>query len=46
MAGYRREYDRQLDAIDVKVIELFAIVCEDLPGVTQALLTGNTDGPG
>jgi hypothetical protein len=32
MAGLRRDYDRQLDAIDVKVIELFAIVCEDLPG--------------
>ena len=44
MAGHRREFDRQLDAIDVKVIELFAIVCEDLPGVTRALLSGNKDG--
>jgi phosphate transport system protein len=46
MAGHRREFDRQLDAIDVKVIELFAIVCEDLPGVTQALLTGRNDSAG
>ena len=46
MAGNRREYDRQLDAIDIKVIELFAIVCEDLPGVTQALLAGSNDGAG
>ena len=46
MAGYRREFDRQMDAIDVKVIELFAIVGEDLPGVTQALLTGSNDGAG
>jgi len=46
MAGHRREFDRQLDAIDVKVIELFAIVCEDLPGATQALLSGDNDGAG
>ena len=46
MAELRREYDGQLDAIDVKVIELFAIVGEDLPEVTQALLTGSTDGAG
>ena len=46
VAGNRREFDRQLDAIDVKVIELFAIVGEDLPAVTQALLTGSTDGAG
>jgi phosphate transport system protein len=44
--GHRREFDRQLDAIDITVIELFAIVCEDLPVVTQALLTGSTDGAG
>jgi phosphate transport system protein len=37
---HRREFHRQLDAIDVKVIELFAVVCEDLPGVTEALLSG------
>ncbi len=29
-----------MEAIDVKVIELFAVICEDLPAVTQALLQG------
>ena len=46
VAGHRREFDRQLDAIDARVIELFAIVCEDLPEVTQALLAGSNDGAG
>jgi phosphate transport system protein len=41
VAGHRHEFDRQLDAIDIKVIELFAVICEDLPGVTQALLSGS-----
>ncbi len=41
MAENRREFDRQLNAIDVKVIELFAMVCEDLPGLTEALLSGS-----
>ena len=39
----RREFARRLDAIDVKVIELFATVCEDLPGVTEALLSGSNE---
>ena len=43
MAERRREFDHQLDAIDVKVIELFAMVCEDLPAVTEALLSGSSD---
>ncbi len=46
MAEHRREFDRQLDAIDVKVIELFAMVCEDLPGVTKALLSGSNEAAG
>jgi phosphate transport system protein len=37
---HRREFDRRLDAIDIKIIELFAIVCEDLSGATEALLSG------
>jgi phosphate transport system protein len=41
MGEQRSEFDRRLDAIDVKVIELFATVCEDLPGVTEALLSGS-----
>ena len=39
----RREFDRQLDAIQAKVMELFATVCEDLPAVTQAVLNGNNE---
>jgi phosphate transport system protein len=46
VAEHRREFDRQLDAIDVKVIELFAMVCEDLPGVTEALLSGSSEAAG
>jgi len=37
----RREFERDLEGIEAKVIELFAMVAEDLPGATQALLTGN-----
>ena len=46
MDEHRREFDRQLDAIDVKVIELFAMVCEDLPRATQALLSGSNEVAG
>jgi len=46
MPGQRREYDRHLEAIDVKVAELFAVVCEDLPTVTRALLKGSDDRAG
>ena len=42
MAEQRREFDRQLNAIEAKVMELFAMVREDLPAVTQAVLNGNT----
>ena len=41
MAEQRQEFERQLAAIESKVIELFAMVSEDLPGATDALLTGN-----
>src|SRR5215813_10040617 len=43
MAEHRQEFQRELEAIEVKVIELFAMVAEDLPTATQALLTGNND---
>jgi phosphate transport system protein len=39
----RQEFQRDLEAIEVKVIELFAMVAEDLPGATEALLTGNSE---
>jgi len=43
MAENRQEFQRDLETIESKVIELFAMVAEDLPGATQALLTGNND---
>ena len=46
MAEHRREFDRQLDDIETKVIGLFSSVCEDLPAVTQAMLNGNGEVAG
>ena len=43
MGEHRQEFQRELEAIEGKVIELFAMVAEDLPGATQALLTGNNE---
>lgn len=43
MPGARGELDRSLEAIEAKVIELFAMIAEDLPGAAQALQGG---GPG
>ena len=34
----RQEFDRELGAIEAKVIELFAMVAEDLPKATDILL--------
>ena len=41
MVEHRRDFDRQLQDIEIKIIELFAMVCEDLADATQALLEGN-----
>jgi phosphate transport system protein len=43
MVENRQEFQHDLETIEGKVIELFAMVAEDLPGATQALLTGNTE---
>jgi phosphate transport system protein len=43
MTGQRHEFERDLEAIETKVIELFALLAEDLPKATQALLTGNNE---
>ena len=43
MAEHRQEFQRELEAIEAKVIELFAMVAEDLPGATRALLTGDSE---
>jgi phosphate transport system protein len=38
MSEYRQEFDSELDAIESKVIELFAMVAEGLPAATRGLL--------
>ena len=43
MVEHRQEFERELEAIEAKVIELFAMVAEDLPGATEALLTANNE---
>jgi len=39
----RQEFERELEAIEAKVIELFAMVAEDLPEATRALLNGDRE---
>src|SRR5258708_9565024 len=39
----RRECEHELESIEGKVIELFAMVAEDLPSATAALLNGGDD---
>jgi phosphate transport system protein len=41
MVEHRQEFQRELDAIEAKVIELFAMVAEDLSEATRALLSGD-----
>jgi phosphate transport system protein len=41
MALHRQEFENELEAIEAQVIELFAMVAEDLPRATEALLAGN-----
>ncbi len=41
MVEHRQEFQRELEAIEAKVIELFAMVAEDLGGATHALLSGD-----
>ena len=43
MAEPRREFHRDLKAIEANVFELFGMVAEDLPLATDALLTGNKE---
>src|SRR5262252_5701577 len=43
MASHRQEFQRELEGIEAKVIELFAMVAEDLPAATSALLTGDNE---
>ena len=46
MPERRQEFQRQLDAIEGRVIELFAAIGTDLPGATKALLTGSNEMAG
>ena len=41
MAEHRQEFERDLEAIEARIIELFAMVAEDMPEATRALLTGD-----
>lgn len=41
MTEHRQEFDTKLEAIESKVIELFAMVAEGVPQATQALLSGD-----
>src|SRR5579859_918315 len=43
MAEHRQEFERDLEAIEARIIELFAMVAEDLPEATKALLTGSNE---
>jgi phosphate transport system protein len=43
VAEHRQEFQRALEAIEAKLIELFAMVAEDLPGATRALLNGDNE---
>ena len=39
----RQEFDRELGAIEARVIELFTTVAEDVPRATDALLSGDSE---
>ena len=43
MAEHRQEFQHELDAIEAKVIELFAMVADDLARATRALLSGDDE---
>jgi phosphate transport system protein len=43
---HRQEFQRELEAIEAKVTGLFAMIAEDLPVATYALLSGNSEGLG
>jgi phosphate transport system protein len=45
MPEQRQEFERDLESIETKVIELFAMVAEDLPLATHALLSGDGEVP-
>jgi phosphate transport system protein len=40
---HRQEFQRELETIEARVAGLFAMVAEDLPGATHALLSGDSE---
>jgi phosphate transport system protein len=40
---HRQDFEREQEAIESKVIEMFAMVAEDLPGATDALLSSDSE---
>ena len=43
MAEHRQDFQRELDGIEARVIEMFGMLAEDLTRATDALLTGNNE---
>ena len=43
MTEHRQDFERDLEAIEARVIELFAMIAEDLPEATKALLSGSNE---
>jgi phosphate transport system protein len=43
VSEHRQEFENKLEEIESKVIELFAMVAEDLPTATRALLSSDSD---
>lgn len=43
MAELRTRFHQQMEAIESKIVHLFALIAEDLVGATDALLTGNNE---
>ncbi len=41
MAANRQEFDRDLEAVHAQVSRLFAMVADDIPAATRALLSGD-----
>jgi phosphate transport system protein len=46
VSEHRQEFENKLEEIESKVIELFAMVAEDLPTATRALLTSDGEALG
>jgi phosphate transport system protein len=43
MAEHRQDFQRELEAIETRIIEMFAMIAEDLSQATEALLGGDNE---